>query len=65
MNELDETAQRAHDMIRFFREEYERQVRPYMTILAQIEALRPRVYVIDGETMVPFLPSVERRSGDA
>jgi hypothetical protein len=56
MNELDEAANRAHEMLRFLREEYERQARPYLKILADIEAMRPHVYYVDGKTIVPFLP---------
>lgn len=64
MNELDEAANRAIDMIQFFQEECRKQCAPYVKILMDIEALRPRVYVLDGETMVPFLQSSERRNGE-
>lgn len=56
MNELDEAQRRAIEMIRFFQEECRKQCAPYVKTLMDIEAMRPRVYVIDGKTMVPFLP---------
>ena len=60
MNELDEAAQRAHDMIRFFQEECRKQCEPYLKTLAHIEALRPRCYYLkDGSFMVPFLPEAQ------
>jgi hypothetical protein len=61
MNELDEAQKRAIEMIQFFQEECRKQCAPYVKILMDIEAIRPRVYVLDGKTMVPFLPDAGRR----
>lgn len=65
VNELDEAQSRAISMIQFFQEECRKQCAPYVKILMDIEALRPRVFVLDGKTMVPFLPSSPSASGDS
>jgi hypothetical protein len=54
--ELDEAERRAIEMVEFFQAECRKQCEPYLKIIADIRALRPRVYVVDGKTMVPFLP---------
>lgn len=55
MNELDEAQARAVEMIRYFQEECRKQCAPYVKILMDIEAMRPRIFVLDGKTMVPYL----------
>lgn len=60
MNELDEAAQRAHEMIRFHQEDCRKRCEPYLKILADIESLRPRCYYTrEGDFMVPFLPEAQ------
>lgn len=65
MNELDEAERRAIEMVEFFQEECRKQCAPYVKIIADIRNMRPRVYVVDGQTMVPFLPPAPQESGDA
>jgi hypothetical protein len=57
MNELDEAERRAIEMVEFFQDECRKQCAPYLKIIADVRALRPRVYVVDGQMMVPFLPA--------
>lgn len=61
MDDLDEAAKRAVGMLRYLRERYEEETRPYIRLLADIEAMRPRIYYVDGKTMVPFLPAADAR----
>ena len=67
MNELDEAERRAIEAIRFFQEECRKQCAPYVKILADIHALRPQVFYVDGKTMVPmrFVGSAVPQSDNA
>lgn len=56
MSELDEAERRAIEMVEFFQEECRKQCQPYLKIITDIRALRPRTYIVDGKTMIPFLP---------
>jgi hypothetical protein len=64
MNELDEAERRAIEMVQFFQEECRKQCEPYLKIIADIRAMRPLVYYVDGQTMVPFLPPAPHLSRD-
>lgn len=54
MNELDDAARRAIEAIRFYQDECRRQCAPYVKILADIEAVRPRVVWVEGQMLVPL-----------
>lgn len=62
MNELDEAERRAIEMVQFFQDECRKQCAPYLKIIADVRALRPQVFYVDGQTMVPFLPSAQSRT---
>ena len=46
---LDEAEKNAHDMLDFLRRDYERQAAPYVKILCDIHAIRPRVLYVPME----------------
>lgn len=48
--ELDKIEVDAIRMIEFFQEECRKQCQPYLKIIADVRALRPRVYTINGKT---------------
>lgn len=52
--ELDKIEADAIRMIEFFQEECRKQCQPYLKIISDVRSLRPRVYTIDGKTMVPI-----------
>jgi uracil-DNA glycosylase len=54
MNDLDEAERRAIEMIRYLQDECRKQCEPYLKIL--IRSIRPQVYVVDGQTIVPVMP---------
>lgn len=57
MNELDQAEQRAIEMVQFFQDQCREQCAPYLKIIANIRALRQQVLYVDGQLLVPFLPS--------
>jgi hypothetical protein len=56
MNDLDEAERRAYEMIRYLQDECRKQCEPYLKILSDIRSIRPQVYVVDGQTIVPLMP---------
>lgn len=64
-NQLDDMERSAHASLRLLREEYERAARPYIEILTNIAAMRPRIYYMkDGEMMIPFDSTPAARRGE-
>lgn len=55
-DKLDYMERAAHDALDALRKEYEMAAKPYIKILTDIAAIRPHVYVVDGQTMVPIFP---------
>lgn len=51
---LDEAEKQAHEMLDALRREYELRAAPYIKILSQIHALRPRVFYIPVENGKPL-----------
>lgn len=52
--ELDKMEVDAIHMIEFFQEECRKQCAPYLKIIADVRALRPKIYIVDGKTIVPI-----------
>jgi hypothetical protein len=48
--------QQAREALTRLRLEYEQAAKPYVKILCDIASIRPRVYIVDGQTIVPFDP---------
>lgn len=55
VNSLDEMERRAIEMVEFFQDECRKQCEPYLKIIADCRNMRPRVMVVDGQTLVPLM----------
>jgi hypothetical protein len=61
---LDESEKQAHDMLDFLRRDYERQAAPYIKILCDIQAIRPRVFYVPDDNgklleMIPLMKAAQ------
>lgn len=54
MSELDKLERQLIEQIEAITAEYKKAVHPYVQQLSNLRAMRPRVYMVDGQTMVPF-----------
>lgn len=52
--ELDKMEADAIRMIEFLQEECRKQCAPYLKIVSDVRAIRPRTYIVDGKTYVPI-----------
>lgn len=55
-DKLDYMERQAHEALNRLRLEYELAAKPYIKILTDIQAIRPKLYVYDGQTMMPLEP---------
>lgn len=61
-HDLNDMEAEAVRMIEFFQEECRKQCAPYVKIICEVRALRPRTYTVDGKTVIPIanlLPDVK------